>query len=336
MNLHSAGASLAAHALEAIDDLDTLNQELAPLAFRAGWNKAEPSLWPEPRTAFVPAHWRWAAARAGLDTAGRLIDTELAERRNLFLVNPHPGNHYATLRTLVSAYQMILPGERARSHRHSPHALRFVLDVPDTAYTVVDGTRIDMRPGDVLLTPGWHWHGHGNDGDRPGYWVDFLDVPTVQLLEPMRLEHWPEGFQQPDAVTRDHPFVFPWEQTAAALDAAAPDPQGRYGKRVVLDSQAAIPTLTLAMHRLPADCRTRAWRTTANQIVCVKSGHGAAQVGAQRFAWAPGDVFAVPAWHAFSLATSESADLFVVSDEHMLRLLGYLHEEAAADPAAAA
>ncbi len=81
---------------------------------------------------------------------------------------------------------MILPGERARSHRHSPHALRFVLDVPDTAYTVVDGTRIDMRPGDVLLTPGWHWHGHGNDGDRPGYWVDFLDVPTVQLLEPMR------------------------------------------------------------------------------------------------------------------------------------------------------
>jgi hypothetical protein len=97
--------------------------------------------------------WRWAAARAGLDAAGRLIDAEQAERRNLFMVNPIEGNHYATLRTLVSAYQMLLPGEKARTHRHSPNALRLVLDVGDNCYTIVDGVRIDMEPGDVLLTP---------------------------------------------------------------------------------------------------------------------------------------------------------------------------------------
>lgn len=317
---------MSRHPLADAANLDDLNQELAPLSFRAGWNKAEPSLWAEPRTQFLPAHWSWQAAKAGLDAAGRLIDTELAERRNLFLVNPLPDNHYATLRTLVSAYQMILPGEKARSHRHSPHALRFVLDVPDTAYTVVDGVRIDMRPGDVLLTPGWCWHGHGNDGNRPGYWIDFLDVPMVQLLEPMRLEHWPEGYQPAGNASRHNPFVFPWADTEAALANTAPDPNGRYGRRLVLNSQNALPSMTLAFQRLPAGTRTEPWRTTANQIIAVKSGQGVAQVGEQRFAWAAGDVFAVPTWHALSLAVVQDADLFVVSDENMQRLLGYLAE----------
>ncbi|GAA4342525.1 gentisate 1,2-dioxygenase [Pigmentiphaga soli] len=315
------------HPLSTPADLDTLNERLAPLSFRAGWNKAEPSLWAEPRTRFVPAHWRWQDARAGLDTAGRLIDTELAERRNLFMVNPHPGNHYATLRTLVCAYQMILPGERARSHRHSPHALRFVLDVGAGSYTVVDGARIDMQPGDVLLTPGWGWHGHGNDGDRPGYWVDFLDVPTVHLLEPMFLEHWPAQYQAPEQTTRAHPYVFPWADTERLLAAAAPDPSGRHGRRVRLDSDAAIPTMALSMQRLPAGFAGRAWRTTANQIVCVKSGSGTAQVGERSFEWQPGDVFVVPSWHRYQLNARAEADLFVVSDEALQRKLHYLREE---------
>lgn len=40
--------------------------------------------------------------------------------------------------------------------------MTFVLDVADNCYTVVDDVRIDMRPGDVLLTPNWCWHGHAN------------------------------------------------------------------------------------------------------------------------------------------------------------------------------
>ena len=319
---------MSTHSLTTIDDLSVLNDRLAPLSFRAGWNKAEPSLWAEPRTDFVPFHWRWDEAKAGLDTAGRLIDTELAERRNLFLVNPHPGNHYATLRTLVCAYQMILPGERARSHGHTPHALRFVLDAPEAVYTVVDGVRIDMRPGDVLLTPGWSWHGHGNEGSRPGYWIDFLDVPTVHLLEPMFFEPWPGDYQQPERHTRNHAFVFPWESTEPALAAAIPDPEGRYGQRVVLDSAAVMPSMTLALQRLPAGFASRPWRTTANQIISVKSGRGTAVVAGQRYAWQAGDVFTVPAWHALQISATEQSDLFTVSDENMLRLLRYLKEEA--------
>ena len=105
-------------ALAQAGNLEELRQRLDPLEFMAGWNKHEPSLWKEPRSSFVPMIWRYEDAKAGLDAAGRLINAEQAERRNLFMVNPIEGNNYASLRTLVTAYQMILPGEKARTHRH--------------------------------------------------------------------------------------------------------------------------------------------------------------------------------------------------------------------------
>lgn len=48
-------------------------------------------MWPRPRGEFRPAHWRYSEAKAALDAAGRLINTELAERRNLILANPAGG-----------------------------------------------------------------------------------------------------------------------------------------------------------------------------------------------------------------------------------------------------
>src|SRR5260370_25647918 len=89
---------------------------------------------------------------------------------------------------LVAVYQMILPGEWARAHRHTPNALRLILDAEPGTYTQVDGVDIAMEPGDVLLTPNWSTHGHGNRGNASAYWLDFLDVPLVQLLEPMFFE----------------------------------------------------------------------------------------------------------------------------------------------------
>src|SRR5436305_15114284 len=121
--------------------LDELYSLLKPLNAGAGWKKPAPSLWDEPRKTFVPHCWRYDQARAALDAAGRLINTELAERRNLILYNPVPGNNYATARTLLAAYQMILPGERARSHRHTPNALRLIVDAEPGAYTIVDGVK---------------------------------------------------------------------------------------------------------------------------------------------------------------------------------------------------
>src|SRR6185295_8947004 len=114
--------------LSSAPTLEALYQGLAPLSIGAGWAKPTPSLWPAPRKTFHPAHWRWEDGKAALTAASRLVNTELAERRNLILFNPVEGNTYATVRTLICAYQCVLPGETARSHRHTPNALRFILE----------------------------------------------------------------------------------------------------------------------------------------------------------------------------------------------------------------
>ena len=142
--------------------LEDLYKQLEPIRLGAGWAKPTPSLWAEPKKSFQPFVWSYAQAKGALDAAGRLINTELAERRNLIMQNP-AGGSYATSRTIVAAYQMIMPGEKARSHRHTPNALRLIIDAEPGAYTIVNGERLSMMPGDVVLTPNWCWHGHGND-----------------------------------------------------------------------------------------------------------------------------------------------------------------------------
>ena len=139
---------------------------------------------------------RGRIGRAALDAAGRFVNTELAERRNLILANPVAGNKYPTVKTLVAAYQMVKAGEVARSHRHTANALRLVLDTGERAYTIVEGKKIPMEPGDVLLTPNWYWHGHSNEGPANAYWMDFLDVPTVHMLGPMFFEHHPDDVER--------------------------------------------------------------------------------------------------------------------------------------------
>src|SRR5215471_1392509 len=68
--------------------LEELYGKLDKVGMGAGWNKPTPSLWPAPRKTLVPAHWEYDLARGALDAAGRMINTALAERRNLILFNP--------------------------------------------------------------------------------------------------------------------------------------------------------------------------------------------------------------------------------------------------------
>ena len=311
-----------APAFSGTETLDALYAGLAPLSINAGWAKPTPSLWPEPRRNFVPFRWSWSEGRAALEAAGRLVDTEFAERRNLILFNPVEGNSYATVRTLIAAYQAILPGETARSHRHTPNALRFILE-GEGSYTVVDGERLEMRPGDVLLTPNWCWHGHGSEADGLCLWLDCLDAPLVQLLEPMFFEPHPEEYETVRTAPAASPFIFRWEDTLARLDGAAPDPEGRHCGRIELGAPA-LSSIALFMQRQTAGERTRATRTTANQIVCVARGTGRSEIDGAAFSWSRGDVMAIPAWRPFAHRAETDAVLFAMTDEPVMRQLGWL------------
>ena len=96
---------------------------------------------------------------------------------------------------MVSALQLLLPGENAPAHRHTPTAIRWVLQGTG-AYTTVEGDKCYMEPGDLVLTPSWTWHDHNNEGNEPMIWLDGLDVPLVNTLDATFFEQYPED-QQP-------------------------------------------------------------------------------------------------------------------------------------------
>lgn len=311
-----------------IKSLDDLYAEAERLDVTPGWvSRDRPIFWKEPRTDFVPAHWQYEKVKDALTSAGSLIDVELAERRNLILRNPFPNNNFATVKTLVCAYQMILPGEVAPSHRHSAHALRVILDGKGS-YSVVDGEKTPMESGDVILTPGGHWHGHGHEGTEPAYWLDGLDIPSVHLMEPMFFEEHPDKFEQVTSVGASSPFRFSGESILAKLDKTKGDPAGAHGPRITLETPD-MPMMGLTVETLSTGFRTPKQRSTANRIFVVMEGTGQSNVGQQTFAWKRGDTFAVPTWINFDHHASSDALLFCLSDEPLMRAFKYYRAEQA-------
>jgi gentisate 1,2-dioxygenase len=310
----------------AVPTLDAFYRETDELSIRPGWLRDEPpSTTPKRQSAYLPAHWRYDLCKAALDAAGRLIDLSLAERRNLRLRNPI-GGHASTTRTLVAAYQMILPGEKAPSHRHTPHALRVIIDAKG-AYSTVDGERTPMETGDVVLTPGWCWHEHGHDGDEPAYWLDGLDAPLTQALETRFFEENPKRFEPNPRTAHTSPYRFTRDAIARRLDQARPDNEGFHGPRVVFEAPT-MPTMQLAMQRLDGGAKTRRQRSTANHIFCCVEGAGESAVGDQRFVWQRGDAFVAPCWTKFEHRAMEDTLLFTLSDEPLMRLARYWRFEA--------
>ena len=172
-------------------DLGTIDD--LPLAYRQTLTAHNlVPLWPGLRAALPygrpnrctrPTLWRYADVRPLLLAAGEMTPIEKAERRVLALGNPGLG--LETMRATPAIYiglQLILPGETAPNHRHSPSAVRFVVEGAG-GYTVVEGERLPMEPGDLILTPSGLWHEHGHAGTGPVVWMDALDLPVVAALE---------------------------------------------------------------------------------------------------------------------------------------------------------
>lgn len=290
-------------------------ERLEAAAFSPGWAKRRPQMWPQPTPGYVPTVWRAAEALAALTESGAFVSTEFAERRNLILVNPVPDNVYPTCRNLVAAYQLVLPGETARSHRHSPNALRFVLDAAPGTYTLVDGVRIDMAPGDVVLTPQWHWHGHANTSDRPAFWIDFLDVPLVQNLDNMFFEHHPDTLEAVQGEDPQSPFRFRGD---ALREQARVSGNFRF-------AQDKMPTIGLHAIDLAAGQRQAHEGAICNSIFAVAAGSVHVAAGSiSDVLLTRGDVIVVPGWHPFSFAAGQDgATLLRVTDAPVFDTLGF-------------
>jgi gentisate 1,2-dioxygenase len=309
---------------DAASDLDALYGLLDRVQMKNGWAKPTPSIYPEPRQPFVPAHWHYADARAALHAAGRLVGTEWAERRNLIMANPIPGNDYATVRTLVGAYQMVKGGETARSHRHTPNAMRVVLEAGPHTYTIVDGKKIPMLPGDVLLTPNWCYHGHANESDREAYWIDYLDAPLVQFLGPMFFNVHPDHVEPADAVDEHSPMRFAYADYQPRLLQA---PECAPGVRSLELGPPRLTTFDRVALHLSAGVEWSCALSTVNQIFTVIEGNGNSLIGGRKFRWQAGDMFAAPSWYDQKHTATEDAVLLRVSDEPLIRMLDWFRAQ---------
>jgi gentisate 1,2-dioxygenase len=286
---------------------------LRALHLSPGWARPEPSMWREPLPKFKPAVWRFAQAKQALDGSHNLVPADQTERRNLICVNPIEGNTYATTRHLVAAYQCVMPGDTARTHRHSANALRLVLKGKTGVYTIVNGTRIDMHPGEVLLTPGWCWHGHVNETDETGYWIDFLDIPFVQLTEAMFFEPYPQGGLEAITSTGPTPMRIP------STEALGP---GTEAKTVEI-AQGVMPTIALHLIRQSKGGRVDMQKSTVNAIYAVVSGKARFTAeGGFDATLGVGDIAAMPCWHTHSIEAPEDTVVFRVSDEPIFQKLG--------------
>lgn len=195
---------------------------------------------PQPRTRAT--HWPYASLRPLLMKAGELTPIEKAERRVLVLANPGHGlDKMQASAAMYLGMQLLLPGEWAPSHRHTPNAVRMVVEGTG-AWSTVDGEKCDMQRGDLILTPTGLWHEHGHDGDQPVVWLDVLDLPLVYYMEasyhvdggrqaiaPGRGERaYASGGIVPTQVfqrsSKRYPMLrYPWAAARAALESLADD-----------------------------------------------------------------------------------------------------------------
>lgn len=145
-------------------------------------------LWPSLRDVFPPytpkpktqaIAWKYQEIRPLLMQAGEITPIEKAEHRVLVLANPkHTLENMCASSIMYLSMQLLLPGEWAPSHRHTPNAVSLIVE-GNGAYTSVNGEKCEMERGDLILTPSGMWHEHSHDGDSEVVWLDVLDLPLV-------------------------------------------------------------------------------------------------------------------------------------------------------------
>ena len=208
------------------------------------WEQLADLVLAQPRPACVPALWRYEEMRPYLMESGKLITADEAERRTLMIENPGLQGIPQITQSLYAGLQLVLPGEVTPTHRHVAAALRFVIE-GEGAYTSVDGTKITMHPGDLILTPSWTYHDHGNFTDAPVVWMDGLDIPVVNMLDASFAEHYPGGTKAVVQEDGDSPFSFPYARMRA-LAGNAP------GSRIHYGGERTMPTIDAWLSLLPA------------------------------------------------------------------------------------
>jgi gentisate 1,2-dioxygenase len=304
-------------------------QRIANLNAAPLWEVLGEIVGAQPHPAAVPAMWRYDQLRPFLMESGELITAREAERRVLMLENPGFRGGSRITQSVYAGLQLVLPGEFTNSHRHMASALRFVIE-GEGAYTAVDGERVMMHPGDLILTPSWTFHDHGNPGSTPVVWLDGLDIPIVNFFDSSFAEHLPDEATQPAVHSNTSAFAFSYAPARHSLQDKSLHPC--YGAKIEYTKPggaSVTPTLGAFLQLLPSGFEGTPYRSTDSTVYCVAEGRGQSRIGDHAFQWSPRDIFVVPSWCSVSHQAAEDSVLFSFSDRPAQKALGLWREEPA-------
>ena len=324
------------------DELKALN--LVPL-----WPSLRGVLPPKiPTRQTQPIHWPYQSLRPLLLKSGELTPIEKAERRVLVLANPGHGlDKMQASAAIYLGMQLLMPGEWASSHRHTPNAVRMIVE-GEGAYTTVNGEKCPMSRGDLILTPTGQWHEHGHDGTEPVIWLDVLDLPLVYYME---ASYHIDGERQTvspghgekkytvsgvvpskvfDRQRKDYPILrYSWADTQKALESLAMDEPQLDAVQVTYvnpetgtDAENILGFYALMLRpgqtlRLPA-------RSPA-QVFHIIEGHALAKILDQEFDLAEADTCCAPGYESVTLKNLNSDQptfIFIADESPLHRKLG--------------
>jgi gentisate 1,2-dioxygenase len=243
--------------------------------------------------------------------------------------------------------QLLMPGEWAPSHRHTPNAVRMIVE-GEGAYTTVDGEKCPMSRGDLILTPTGLWHEHGHDGTEPVIWLDVLDLPLVYYMEtsyhvngdrqtvvPGRGDkQYAHGGVVPTKLFERSKKAYPmlryaWSDAKAALETLAADDESLEQVQVTYtnpetgtDAENILGFYALMLRpgqtlRLPA-------RSPA-QVFHVIEGSVKAQITNSNFTMVAADTCCAPGYEAVTLVNlqqDKATFLFIADESPLHRKLG--------------
>lgn len=302
--------------------------------------------------------WKWDRLYDIAERAGGLVPVERGgDRRAIALANPgQAGMPFATS-TLWAAVQWLNGREVAPAHRHTSQAIRFIIDGAGS-YSTVEGDRVFLERGDLVLTPPWTWHDHGSESDERAIWMDVLDIPLNNFLdagffEPYRGEKqevteklngsvlkYGVGQMRPAWEERSTTYpplmTYKWADTERALRNLAEVEADPFDD-VILEftnpqsGGPVMPTFTCKIQMLRPGIHTRAHRHTGSSVYMVFEGNGATVIDGVTFEWSTGDMFVLPSWvvHEHLNADPDApAILFSVDDSPLLRAVDKFRVEA--------
>lgn len=312
---------------------------------------------PKPKS--IPYLWKWDEIYQLAEEAGELITLDRGgDRRAIALANPGLGGMPFATETLWMAVQWLNGKEVAPAHRHTPQAIRFIVDGAGS-YSTVEGDRVYLEKGDLVLNPPLLWHDHGSDSDERAIWIDGLDIPLTRYLNANFFEHNKNDVQEVNTIRNfsllkygsgtmkpawerekpDYPLMstFKWSRTEQALldleKSGASSPFDDIALEYInpLTGNPVMKTFSCWIQMIRPGVHTQAHQEVCSTVYFVFEGSGYSVIDGVRFDWKKGDLFVIPNWKLHEHVNTSSdkrALLFSINDRPTMEALDKYREQA--------